>query len=1048
MSLRTVALAVAGCGLLLVGCAAHSGGRGSSSVSGAQGPCPWLNTQYSVSRRVQLLMAAMTLNEKIAEMTAFNTTKTGPYAGYEGYVPAQPALCIPPLTEQDDSAGVGAGATGVTQLPAPEAAASTWDPALLNAYGTVIGSEERAKGIDFALAPTVNIVRNVLWGRAFETLGEDPYLTAQLDVADIQGIQSQHVIVDVKHFDAYNQETYRNTPADDVIVSTRVLHEIYMPAFEAAIRTGQAGSVMCAYSTVNGAYSCQNPYLLTDVLDGRWGFTGFVRSDGGANHSVVGSVNAGLDQEKGSDYFQNGQLAAAVQAGEVSLSTVNTAVSRILGEMFRFNLFNKPPVLNLHGVVTNSAHAAVALQVEEDGTVLLKNSGGILPLSSKVSSIAVIGPDGGSQPFTSGGGSAHVVAPYVITPYQGIASRAGSAVTVTYAVGTPTNPAALAAAVQAAKAAQVAIVFVNDVETEGKDRTSLTLPNDQNALIEAVAQANPNTIVVLNTGAPVTMPWLSQVKGLLEAWYAGQEDGKAIAAVLFGDVNPGGKLPLTFPVSLSQSPTDTPAQFPGVNGQVQYSEGLDVGYRWYEVHHVQPLFPFGFGLSYTTFSFSGLKVEQPQVALAGPVGADRPAAASGAAECCLEHVVATVTNTGQRAGAEVAQLYLGDPARTGEPPRQLKGFQRVVLQPGQSQQVTFTLSARDLAYWNTPANGFVVAPGMYQLYVGDASATADLPLRGSFQVLRSTGPQSIVVSVPQSVTAPVSQRVTATFTNGSGVTDAKVALHLSLGTGGMAAPAAGAASALSFRPVCGGRQGPGGGTCPTVAQLAPGGSLTATWVVQFPADTARGSYQFNVTAGYQTPAGPQQTENSATTTLPYATLASAFNNVGITTSATVGKGNFDGSGNSYSASLLQGAGLGPGASVTVGGVHFTWPATAPGAPDNISTLGQVVAFSGQGNTLGFLGAAVYGTQPGTGTVLYSDGTTQSFSISFGDWFGSSAPGDQVVATLSDLHRSVAGKAGHSVQVYFTSIPLQAGKRVVAVTLPNNSELHIFAMAIG
>jgi beta-glucosidase len=824
--------------------------------------CPWLDHSEPVAKRVRELLSAMTLDQKIKEMHVFSRTSTGRYAGYEGFVPAQPRLCIPPLIEQDDSLGVAARATGVTQLPAAVALSSAWNPSLAYRYGVINGAEHWRKGIDMALGPGVNIQRDPRWGRNFEMLSEDPYLSARLVTAETEGMQSQHVLADVKHYVAYNQETYRNTPADDVIVSDRVLHEIYLPGFRAATMQAGAASVMCSYASLDCTFDCQNRRLLTGVLDAAWGYKGFVRSDAGANHSTVASVNAGLDQEKGSDYWDKGQLAAAVRDGQVSAATVNDAVTRILTPMFRLGLFNHPPTGRLSNVVTTAKHAAFARTVAEQGAVLLKDARRALPLRG-ISSIAVIGPDGGTGAYTAGGGSSRVIPPYVVTPCKGIKARAGSNVKVTCSQGasssgslqtapaqqftapetgvyrftlTSQGPSRLtvngrpvitassphgpgpglttktgriglesgqrvpviadyapaagmsspssaslswhvlvspgqarsmrAAAARAAARSQAAIVFVDKPESEGCDLTAIGLSGDQNRLIRAVAAANPDTIVVLNTGGPVTMPWLFQVRSVVEAWYPGQEDGNAIAAVLFGDVDPSGHLPETFPKSLSQVPASTPARWPGVNGRVKYLEGLDVGYRWYEAKGITPLFPFGYGLSYTSFSFRHLRISPSSISLMGRVS-----------------VAATVTNTGTRTGAEVAQLYLADPPADGEPPRQLKGFHRVTLGPGKSVRVHFTLTPADLSYWDSRAGNWVVADGTYRVMVGDSSAIAGLPLSGSLRVNGTTGARNVVIRAPAGAWAGKTFTGTTALTPGGDLILDRVRLQLGAAAG-------------------------------------------------------------------------------------------------------------------------------------------------------------------------------------------------------------------------------------------------------------------------
>jgi beta-glucosidase len=722
--------------------------------------CPWLSTSLPIGKRVNMLLSAMSVTDKIAEMYIDEPTTTGPYAGYEGYVPAQSALCIPALIEEDGSVGVAYGATNVTQLPSEVSLGSAWDPTLAYQYGVANGAEHRAKGIAVVLGPGINIDRDPRWGRNFEMFSEDPLLTSALGTADIEGLQSQGVMADVKHFVTYNQETNRDTPNDDTIVNTRALHEIYLPPFYGAIVKAHAASVMCAYPLLNGVYSCQNSSLLNGLLDQRWGFTGFVRTDSDANASTVDSANAGLDQERGSFFWDNGLLAAAVADGQVRPATINAAVRRILTEMFQFNLFNAPLTGNLSSPAATPADNALAQNVAQRGTVLLQNTGNVLPLSTATThSIAVIGPDGTTTPQTAGTGSSFVTPSSVISPLSGITSRVGSAATVTSYSGTDPTQAAAAAA-----GAQVAIVFASYTEGEGSDLTSIGLPNNQDAMIEAVAAANPNTIVVLNTGGPVLMPWLSSVKSVLEAWYPGQDDGAAIASVLFGDVDPSGHLPETFPTSLSEIPTASPAQFPGVAGKVDYSEGLDVGYRWYDAKNVTPLFPFGYGLSYTSFSFSKLTVT-PGSVINRSSGPDASKGQGGR----LARVSATITNTGSVRGSDVVQLYVGDPEAAGEPPRQLEGFKRVTLQPGRSQTVTFAVTGHELSYFNTTANGWTLPTGQFSIYVGDSSALTSLPLRGKLKVAKTIGNRYVRLTEPAVVNPGVTFTAKARFVNDGNV---------------------------------------------------------------------------------------------------------------------------------------------------------------------------------------------------------------------------------------------------------------------------------------
>jgi beta-glucosidase len=794
------------------------------AASAAAASCPWLNQALPVRQRVSMLLGQMTLANKITMVEGQGTSEP-----YVFYMAAQPSLCIPAMGLEDGPNGVGDGLTGVTQLPAGVSLAATFDPALARQYGKVIGAEERGKGAAVNLGPTVNIDRDPRWGRSFESFTEDPYLNAALAVGEIDGVQSQDEMSQVKHFAVYNQETNRNTPADDVIISNRALHEIYLPAFQQSVTKAKVASVMCSYSVINGNFACQNPYLETTTLKQRWGFPGFVTSDYGAIHDTSAAQD-GTDMEQPFNTYFGQALETEVQNGTVPVSVLNDMASRILTEMFRFKLFNDPPTGTPTTTVTTPAHQAVSTDVAKDGTVLLKNSGGTLPLAARHGgTIAVIGPSASASPTDGGGGSARVTSPFSVTPLQGLTAAAGAGTTVSYQQGLPTDtslpaipaaalspaysptpfggsytgtltapetgtyvlalqnscgcytpttlsvngqpilvdpgtppvstysasvqlqagqtysiqisgdsasltwgtPSALAPgisqAVAAAKSAATAVVVVSDdTETEAADRPDLNLPSAQNELISAVAQANRHTVVVVDAGAPVAMPWLSQVAGVVDAWYPGESNGTALASVLYGQTDPSGHLPVTFPQSLSQVPASTPAQFPGVNGQVQYSEGVDVGYRWYDAKGLAPMFPFGYGLSYTRFGFSDLRATPSR-------------AASTSGQPARVRVSARVTNTGRVTGSDVVQLYLSDPAVAGEPPRQLKGFQKVTLRPGQSTTVTFSLDSHDLSYWNQAANAWVVPAGAFGVYVGDSSALANLPLHGNFTVRGGAG---------------------------------------------------------------------------------------------------------------------------------------------------------------------------------------------------------------------------------------------------------------------------------------------------------------------
>ncbi|WP_329173065.1 glycoside hydrolase family 3 C-terminal domain-containing protein [Streptomyces sp. NBC_01477] len=688
-----------------------------AAAPAASSACPWVGSNAPVGSRVDQLLGRMSLTQEISMMTGAKGSS------FVGETPAIGSLCVPAVNLEDGPAGVADGMTGVTQLPAPVSAAATWDTAAEAGYGKVIGAEEAGKGAHIDLGPTINIVRDPRWGRAFESIGEDPYLNGILGAAEIRGVQSTGEMAQVKHLAAYNQETHRNTSSDNVIVDQRTLQEIYLPAFAESVGSGAASSVMCSYSTINGTYACHDPDLMNGVLHKQFGSNAFVTSDWGALHTTADAANAGLDQDMpGDDGYYGSALQSAVSSGKVGKSTIDAAVRRILTQMFGFGLFDNVPTGSPRATVTSAAHTATARQVAAQGTVLLKNADNQLPLTSSTKSIAVIGADASTSVRSAGGGSASVKAGSVVSPLDGITARAGSGVNVTYDSGSSAGSAATAAA-----KANVAVVFVSKSESEGGDLADIDLASSDNSLISAVAGANPHTIVVLNTGSAVTMPWLSSVSGVFEAWYSGQEDGHAIADLLFGDVNPSGHLPVTFPTSLSQVPANTAAQWPGADNKVQYSEGLKVGYRHYDATKQTPLFPFGFGLSYTTFGFSDLSV--------GPL------TKGGSAT-----VTAKVTNTGSRAGSEVAQLYVVDPASSGEPSKQLQGFRKVTLAAGASTTVSFPVTEQNLRHWNTGSGNWTTDTGAYGIRVGDSAA--DIPLTGTLNVTSSQLGQPVTLTNP------------------------------------------------------------------------------------------------------------------------------------------------------------------------------------------------------------------------------------------------------------------------------------------------------------
>jgi beta-glucosidase len=698
--------------------------------AGAAGRCghhPWCDTSLSPDERAGLLVQALTLDEKISLLAG------GDASVHTGSTNPVPRLDLPPTYVTDGPVGVRQGSSAATALPAPMAAAAAFDEGLARLDGETIGDEAKDKGNDGVLAPTVNVMRTPLNGRSFEAYGEDPFLVSRTTVGWIEGAQSQGVFATVKHFAANNQEGYDpsgqggsgNVPlgggtvgtryVENSIVDERTLREVYLPQFEAAVKEAHTGAVMCSYNRLNSQYACANRHLLTDILREDWGFKGLLMSDWFlATHKqdTASNLNNGLDLEMPSpDSYDPNSVKAALATGQSTEAEVNNHVRNLLRTMFAFGLFDRAAYPNDESRIDKGAHARSAQKVEESAITLLRNQGGALPLDAgKLKSIAVIGP--GADTNVVGGGSANVTPYSSVTPLQGIKSRAGSGVQVNYDDG---SDAARAADV--AKGSNVALVFVADYEIEGADRQCLSLEcpdkyGDQDGLIRSVAASQPNTIVVLQTGAPVLTPWRDSVRGLLEAWYPGGQGGSAIARVLFGDVNPSGHLPATFPAHDSDIPTAGDSEkYPGAGENVFYKEGLLVGYRWYDAHGIQPAYPFGAGLSYTTFSYRDLETSDPDT--------------NGTVTASF-----TVKNTGTRAGDAVPQLYLGAPSGSplGEPPKWLAGFHRVTLRPGRSARVSIPIRQRSRQYYS-PQVGWKDLPGCMPVLIG--SSSRDVALRGT-----------------------------------------------------------------------------------------------------------------------------------------------------------------------------------------------------------------------------------------------------------------------------------------------------------------------------
>ncbi len=692
---------------------------------------PWTNNRLSPDERADLVVKAMTLDEKI-QLVHGSMAMLGPKIpralGGDGFVPGIPRLGIPDL----NLIGAGVGVTNLgkrtngqsTALPASLAETATWDPKLAYEFGTVIGRETRDQGFNVSLGGGNDIMREPRNGRNFEYHGEDPILAGKIIGQELKAIQDQGVIADIKHYALNCQETDRMGVSSNL--DQRSMRELDLLAFEIGIKDSGVGTVMCAYNRVNGVYSCENDYLLNQVLKKDWGFQGWVMSDWGATHSTVKAATAGLDQEFFQNKYFSAPLKIAVENGEVPVSRLDDMVHRILRTMFAFGVIDNPPVIK---PIDAEADSAVAQRVEEQGAVLLRNEESQLPLKpSSLHSIAVIGSHA-DVGVLSGGGSAQVepvggnaVPPKEIppgpngflavlvwdpsSPLRAIRAKAPNA-KVNYDDGT--DPAATA---KLASTSDVAIVFVYQHTHEGADLENLSLPDHQDELVKQVAAANPHTIVVLENGDPVLMPWLNSVKAVLESWYPGQRGGEAIANILFGDVNPSGKLPISFPKSEADLPHLTIPSPPPSNQpaseellptpvfiDANYTEGLKVGYRWYDAENKDPLFPFGFGLSYTSFSYSQLKV------------------ASGK----TVQVSFVVKNTGSRAGAEVSEVYLGLPASANEPPKRLVAWEKVQLDPGQSRTVTVSLEPKSMSVFNVEKDAWDLLPGDYLVFAGGSS---------------------------------------------------------------------------------------------------------------------------------------------------------------------------------------------------------------------------------------------------------------------------------------------------------------------------------------
>lgn len=698
----------------------------------------------SAESRADALVRSMTLDEKLQLIHGYFPPMAKPVPPIAmipsaGHIPGIPRLRIPTLRESDASLGVAnqieqRKGDVATALPASIATAATFNPTLAYEGGVMIGAEARAKTFNVLLAGGVNLTRDPWAGRNFEYLGEDPWLAGVMAGAHIKGVQSNHIISTIKHFALNAQETGRNVL--DAHIDKASLRESDLLAFQIATEIGHPASVMCAYNKVNGDYACENDWLLNTVLKKDWGYKGWVMSDWGAVHSTEKAAINGLDQDSGQELddamFFDTKFAEAIKAGRIPMSRLDDMVRRVLFGVIDTGLMDNP-VPESAQPIDYAAHALVAQRAAEEGMVLLKNDRNLLPLAKTAKRIVLIGghadvgvlSGGGSSQVRSVGG-APVEIPlskgaaasfaritwHASSPLKAIQALAPNA-SVTFVDGTDPKAAA-----DAARGADMAIVFAWAWHTEAQDPESMALPDEQDTLIEAVAAANKKTLIVVEAGGPILMPWIDRVPAILQAWYPGQRGGEAIANILFGDVDPSGRLPITFPASEVQAPRPEPVGLDslhaaearreagdktvyGMSGgvapfAVDYHEGADVGYRWYAATNAKPLFPFGYGLTYTRFRYANLKIED---------GAQLT-------------VHFDVTNSGKRAGADVPQLYVQAKSAAGTTAYRLAGFEKVALAPGETRHISLTVDPRVIARFDEAAQGWKLDAGRYPLRIG------------------------------------------------------------------------------------------------------------------------------------------------------------------------------------------------------------------------------------------------------------------------------------------------------------------------------------------
>lgn len=693
------------------------------------------NADYE--KKIDKLLSELTLDEKLAMIHASSPFTSG---GVE-------RLGIPEIVMSDGPHGVrpehgrswaiNPNRTDdfVSYLPTGIGLAATWNRNLGKQFGAVLGSEAKARGKDIILGPGMNIIRTPLNGRNFEYLSEDPYLAGEMAVGYIKGIQEQGIAACAKHFAANNQETERHNV--DVYMSERALQEIYLPAFKKSVKEAGVYSVMGAYNKFRGEWCSHNNYLLNKILKEDWQFDGVLISDWGAVHDTRQALLNGLDLEMGTDIAQRPNInyiefylanpaKALIEKGEIDVAIVDDKVRRLLRLMYRTHLFDQ----RISGEVNTKAHQETARKVAEEGMVLLKNEG-ILPISKTVKTIAVIG-DNATKKHAMLGGSSQVKTLYEVTPFEGIKNMAGTDYKILYAQGYEstrsgkTNMEMIKEAVEVAKTADMVILvggwmhnFSNNdwgfdaYDSEGLDKKNIELPFGQKELIDALSEVNKNMAVVIMGGSQVEMlSWLDKAKALIQAWYPGMEGGNALAEILLGKINPSGKLPVTFANSFEEYPSHSIGEFPGKDLRVEYKEGIYVGYRYFDTKDIAPVFPFGYGLSYTTFEFSSLELQRH---------GDKV------------EVSFKLTNTGKVAGAEVAQVYIhADQSAVDRPTKELKQFDKVLLQPGETKQLSLLLSAEDFKYFDEIRNNWVLDSGDFTVMVGNSSRNLPLSAKVSW----------------------------------------------------------------------------------------------------------------------------------------------------------------------------------------------------------------------------------------------------------------------------------------------------------------------------